>query len=155
LVGGGLVAAPVVRAQEEVVRVADLLAISNAGVYLAIERGFFREQGIRNEVSTFASAAKVLPALASGEMEVAAGSPSAGFFNGVAQGATFRIVADKGQNRPGTGFTMLTVRRDLVESGRVKTVRDLKGRRVSLFAKGISQHYYAGRNLDDSPEETA
>ena len=135
--------------QEDVVRLGDLLAISNAGVYIAIEKGYFKEQGIRNEVSTFASAAKVLPALTTGEMNVSVGSPSAGLFNAIAQGATFRSVADKGQNRAGTGFTMLSVRKDLLDAGQVKSVRDLKGRKVALFAKGISQHYLLGKMAEE------
>ncbi len=35
------------RAQEDVVKLGDLLAISNAGVYIVIEMGYFKEQGIR------------------------------------------------------------------------------------------------------------
>src|SRR5574341_2606184 len=47
--------------QEQVVRLGDLLAISNIGIYAASEKGYFKEQGIRNEVTTFASAAKMPP----------------------------------------------------------------------------------------------
>ncbi len=137
------------QAQEEVVRLGDLLALGNAGVYVAVEKGYFREQGIRNEISTFASSAKALPALAAGELEVAIGAPSAGFFNAIAQAATFRIVADKGQTGPGRGYAFLTVRKDLVESGQVKTVRDLKGRKVALFAKGIIQDYLMGKMAEE------
>ena len=48
------------RAQEEVVRLGDLPGISNAGIHIAIEKGYFKEQGIRNDTTTFASAAKIL-----------------------------------------------------------------------------------------------
>ena len=137
------------RAQEEVVKLGDLLAISNAGIYIAIEKGYFKEQGIRNEISTFASAAKMLPALTAGELEVSVGTASAGLFNAVAEGAPFRIVADKGQARAGTGYVLLTVRKDLVDSGQVKSVRDLKGRKISIFAKGIIQDYLLGKMAEE------
>jgi len=137
------------RAQEEVVRLGDLLALGNAGVYVAVEKGYFREQGIRNEVSTFASAAKAMPALGSGELDVSVGAASAGLFNAIAQGATFRIVADKGQTGPGKGYVYLTVRKDLVDSGQVKTVRDLKGRKVATFAKGAVQDYLMGKMAEE------
>ena len=140
---------PVARAQEEVVKVGDLLALGNVGVYVAIEKGYFREQGIRNEISTFASAAKTLPALTAGELEVAVGGASAGFFNAIAQGAGFRIVADKGQTGPGRGYVYLTVRRDLVDGGQVKSVRDLKGRKVAMFAKGSIQDYLMGKMAEE------
>jgi len=148
-VGLAALGAPGARAQEEVVRLGDLLALGNAGVYVAVEKGYFREQGIRNEVSTFASAAKAMPALGSGELDVSVGAASAGLFNAIAQGATFRIVADKGQTGPGKGYVYLTVRKDLVESGQVKTVRDLKGRKVALFAKGIVQDYLMGKMAEE------
>ena len=137
------------RAQEEAVKVDDRRAISNAGIYIAIERGYFKEWGIRNELIFFASAAKTLPALTAGALDVSAGAPSAGLFNAIAQGAPFRIVADKGQVRAGTGFNMLVVRKDLVESGQVKTVRDLKARKVALFARGITQDYVLGKMAEE------
>jgi len=137
------------QAQEEVVKLGDLLAISNAGIYIAIEKGYFKEQGIRNEITTFASAAKMLPALTAGELEVSVGAASAGLFNAIAQGAPFRIVADKGQARAGTGFSLLTVRKDLVDSGQVKSVKDLKGRKVAVFAKGIIQDYMMGKMAEE------
>jgi NitT/TauT family transport system substrate-binding protein len=137
------------RAQEEVVRLGDLLALSNAGVYIAIEKGFFKAQDIRNDIATFASAGKMLPALTAGELDVSVGAPGAGLFNAIAQGAPYRVVADKGQARIGTGYTMLTVRKDLVDSGQVKSVRDLKGKRVSVFAKGITHDYLMGKMAEE------
>ncbi len=136
-------------AQEEVVRLGDLPVLSNAGIYIAIEKGYFKELGIRNELTSFASAAKMVPALTAGELDVSVGSPSAGLFNAIAQGAGFRIVADKGQVRPGYGFTLLAVRKDLVDSGQVKSVRDLKGRKVAALAKGIIQDYVLGRMAEE------
>jgi len=136
-------------AAEEVVRLGDLLALSNAGIYLAIDKGFFKEQGIQNEISTFASAGKMLPALAAGELDVSVGGASAGLLNAIAQGAPYRVVGDKGQARAGTGFTMLTVRKDLVDSGQVKSVKDLKGRRVAFFAKGIIHDYVLGKMAEE------
>ena len=149
LVGLGAWPVAAARAQEEVVKLDDRRAISNAGFYIAIERGYFKEQGIRNELIFFASAAKTLPALTAGELDVSAGAPSAGLFNAIAQGAPFRIVADKGQARAGSGFSMLVVRKDLVESGQVKSVRDLVGRKVGLFAKGITQDYMLGKMAEE------
>ncbi|HEY7675584.1 MAG TPA: ABC transporter substrate-binding protein [Candidatus Methylomirabilis sp.] len=140
---------PAARAQEEVVKLGDLLALGNVGVYAAVEKGYFKEQGIRNEITTFASSAKALPALTAGELEVAVGGASAGLFNAVAQGAGFRIVADKGQTGPGRGYVYLTVRKDLVEEGQVRTVRDLKGRKVAIFAKGSIQDYLMGKMAEE------
>jgi NitT/TauT family transport system substrate-binding protein len=136
-------------AQDDIVELGDLLAISNAGVYIGIEKGYFKEQKIQNRITTFASAGKAMPALTTGELDVSVGTISAGLFNAIGEGAGFRIVADKGQGRAGTGYVLLTVRKDLVQSGQVKSVKDLKGRKVSLYAKGINQDYILGKMAEE------
>ncbi|HEY7323159.1 MAG TPA: ABC transporter substrate-binding protein [Candidatus Binatia bacterium] len=137
------------RAQLETVKVGDLAAISNAAIYIAIEKGFFKEQGVNSEITNFDSAAKMVPALVAGELEVSVGSASAGLFNAVAQKAPFRIVADKGQAREGYGFSLLAVRKDLVDSGQVKTFKDLKGKKIAILAKGNIQHYLVGKMAEE------
>jgi len=136
-------------AQSETVKLGDLAAISNAAIYIAVEKGFFKEQGIAVDISSFASAAKMVPALVAGELEVSVGSASAGLFNAVAQQAPFRIVADKGQAREGFGFSLLTVRKDLVDSGQVKSFKDLKGKKIAILAKGNIQHYLVGKMAEE------
>jgi NitT/TauT family transport system substrate-binding protein len=145
----GILLPSIAGAQSETVKLGDLATISNAPVYIAVEKGFFREQGIITEISNFASAAKQVPALVAGELEVSVGSASAGLFNAVAQQAPFRIVADKGQTREGFGFSLLTVRKDLVDSGQVKTFRDLKGKKIAILAKGNIQHYLVGKMAEE------
>jgi NitT/TauT family transport system substrate-binding protein len=132
----------------ETVHMGDLPAISNAGLYIAIEKGFFKEKGITVESEKFASGGKMIAPLATGQLDVAIGSPSAGLYNAVASGTDFKIVADKGQSRPGYSFTPLIVRKDLVESGKVKTVRDLKGLKVANGAKGINLDYFLAKMLE-------
>ena len=39
----------IARAQSETVKLGDLAAISNAAIYIAIEKGFFKEQGVNTE----------------------------------------------------------------------------------------------------------
>lgn len=43
-----------------------------------------------------------------------------------------KIVADKGSSRKDFEFTWLTVRKDLIDEGKVKTPCDLKGRKIGL-----------------------
>jgi NitT/TauT family transport system substrate-binding protein len=139
----------IAQGQSDTVKLGDLAAISNAPIYIAIEKGFFKEQNINIEISNFASAAKMVPALVVGELEVSVGSASAGLFNAVAEKAPFRIVADKGQTREGYGFSLLAVRKDLVDSGQVKTFKDLKGKKIAILAKGNIQHYLVGKMAEE------
>src|SRR5437879_12334480 len=75
-----------------------------------------------------------------GQLDVGGGAVSAGLFNAMARGVDLRIVADKGTIRTGQSYEALIIRRDLVESGRFKTLADLKGLRIGLGARGVSPH---------------
>jgi NitT/TauT family transport system substrate-binding protein len=86
--------------------------------------------------------------LATGQLDVAIGSPSAGLYNAIAGGMDFKIVADKGQIRPGYSFTPVIVRKDLVDSGKVKTIKDLKGMKIANGAKGIQLDFYLAKMLE-------
>jgi NitT/TauT family transport system substrate-binding protein len=122
----------------DTVKLGDRPAISNAGIYIAIEKGYFQERGVTVEIERFASAGKMTAPLATGQIDVSVGSPSAGLFNSIAGGMDFKIVANKSQVQPGYDFTPLIVRKDLVDSGKVKTLKDLKGMKVANGAKGIN-----------------
>jgi NitT/TauT family transport system substrate-binding protein len=76
--------------------------------------------------------------LGGGQLDVGAGAPSAGFYNAVARGVELRIVADKGSMPPGFGYMPLLVRKDLVDSGRVKSIADLRGMRVAEPAQATA-----------------
>ncbi len=133
----------------EVVKTGDLPVISSAALYVAIDKGFFAERGISVETERFASGAKMIAPLSTGQLEVATGSPSAGLYNAVAGGMDFRIVADKGQVRPKHSFTGgIVVRKDLLDSGKVKSVKDLKGMKIANGAKGIVLDYLLAKVLE-------
>ena len=132
----------------DTVKLGDLPAISNAGIYIAIEKGYFQERGVAVDIERFASAGKMTAPLATGQLDVSVGSPSAGLFNAIAGGMDFKIVADKGQVRPGYNFIPLIVRKDLVDSGKVKTLKDLKGLKIANGAKGINLDYFLAKMLE-------
>ena len=47
-----------------------------------------------------------------------------------------KVVADRGTAKPGYGFAPLVVRKELITSGRVRSIADLKGLRMAEPAKG-------------------
>ena len=61
---------------------------------------------------------------------------AASLYNAVAQGIAIRAVADKGSMRKGYGFSGLLVRKDLVDSGRFKSYKDLKGMKLAVGTFG-------------------
>jgi ABC-type nitrate/sulfonate/bicarbonate transport system substrate-binding protein len=48
------------------------LIVSNAGIFLAAERGYFEEQGLAIELVPFDSGSRMVPALATNEIQVGA-----------------------------------------------------------------------------------
>jgi len=136
---GAIIAAGplVVRAAEPVtVRVGIAQASSDVGLYLAEKKGYFKAEGLNVSFVAFDSGARMVAPLGAGQLDVGAGSAAAGFYNAVARGLAIKIVADKGSTPPGYGFQPLVVRKDLVDSGRYKTLKDLKGMKIAGSAPG-------------------
>lgn len=121
----------VVAAGPEPVRVGLVNASSDVGFFIADKKGYFREEGLVVVFTPFSSAAKMVAPLGAGQLDVGGGAPSAGLFNAVARGIHIKIVADKGSLPPGYGFLQLQVRKDLVDSGRFKSLKDLKGMKIA------------------------
>ena len=67
------------------VKVLILPYISSAPYFIGIEEGYFEEQGIEVEVVNLVSTEEVMPALASGQVDVASGLLSAGMLNAIAR----------------------------------------------------------------------
>jgi NitT/TauT family transport system substrate-binding protein len=109
-------------------------SVSDAGVFIARAQGYFRQQGIEVDVVPFQSGADTIAPLASGELDVSGGITSIALLNAAERGLGIKVVADKGTSRPGFEFSWLAVRRDLVESGAVRDLADLRGRRVGIAA---------------------
>lgn len=119
-----------------VVRIGLVNASSDAGFFIADKKGYFKQEGIEVNFVAFDSGAKMVAPLGNGQLEVGAGSVSVGLYNAVARGIGIKIVADKGSTPPGYGFQPLLVRKDLVDSGRFKTLKDLKGMKIAGSANG-------------------
>jgi NitT/TauT family transport system substrate-binding protein len=100
---------------------------TDAGVYVAIERGYFAEQGVDLEYVNFGSASEMVPALATRQSDGAGIAVNSATINAVARGIEIKAVSDKGLMAPGFGWLAFLIRRDLVDSGRFQGAADLKG----------------------------
>lgn len=132
----GLACAPNAQAQADKVMVGISNAATDAGFYIADKKGYFRDAGIAVDMTAFPSAAKMIAPLGSGDLDVGAGTVSAGLYNAVERGIALRIVADKGSVTDQLEYSTLIVRKDLVDSGRFKTLADLKGMTVACASPG-------------------
>lgn len=113
--------------------------LSDAAIYIADAKGFFKEQGIVLEATSFASAAQMVAPLGTGELQVGGGAVSAGLFNAIDRGVGIVIVADKGNLDPGFGYEATVVRTEL--AGVIRGPKDLKGRTVAVSALDITPEF--------------
>lgn len=128
-----------------------LPVISFAPIFIAMDKGYYAEEGIEVNLLNFPSGGKMISALATGDLAVAAGSTSAALYNAIAEGLDIKIVADKGQNRPGYHFgSVVLIRKDLFDSGAVRSIKDFKGRKVAIHAQAINLHYYLAAMLENA-----
>src|SRR3954464_7064608 len=118
------------------VKIGSPLVISDAPFFIAKHKGFCREQGIRTTVINLVTGSQMVAPLGTGQIDIAAAATSAGLFNSAARGIGLKIVADKGSNLPGYAYVSLLVRKELVDSGKFKTMKDLKGLRCAEPGKG-------------------
>ncbi len=122
--------------------------MSSSAMFIAKERGYFEEQGIKVIINPFkASGAKMVPFLATGQLMVGGGNISAGMYNAIANDIPIKIVSDKGTVTPGHGYLALIVRADHIKSRRYSGFADLKGMTMAVTAKGVSQEIVTERFL--------
>lgn len=120
------------------VTIAVVNASSDAGLFVADAKGYFKQEGIEAEFVSFDTGAKMVAPLGAGQLDAGGGAASAGLYNAVGRGIRIKIVADKAHNVKGAGFQAFMVRKDLVDSGKVKTLADLKGKKIAITGAGGS-----------------
>src|SRR5579871_814864 len=112
-------------------------ALSDAGVLISLDKGYFKDQGLDVEIARFSSGADQVALLDTGQLDVLGGGGSLALYKAFERGARFRIVADKGHTPgPEQDYIGLAVRKDLIDSGRVKSYADLKGLSVAASEIG-------------------
>lgn len=124
------------------VKLGTLPIFSAVSIYTAIEKGFFKEQGLNIELVNFDTAAKMTAPLSTGELHVGAGAISAGFFNALQRGLLLKVIADYNSAVKPPSTLAFVARKDLMDAGALKDFSDWKGKTVSLNALGITSEIY-------------
>ena len=140
---GGLAALPLMRgasAQDLTKASIALLRLSSSGpIFIAQEKGWFKEAGLDLTLKDFQSAAQVPLAVVSGDADLGVTAFTAGFFNLAAKGG-LKVVAAQSAERPGYQLNVIAVTNPAWEQG-VRSVKDLAGKRVAVTTVGSSVHY--------------
>lgn len=122
-----------------------------APLYLAIERGFMKEQNIEVEMQKVASGTEAMAFLSQGSLDVGGVGIGASTYNAFNKGFDLRIVGSAALQPWKDGSTVIIVRKDLRDSGKVKSVADLKGMKVAIAGgAGTTGAYFVARALKDA-----
>jgi NitT/TauT family transport system substrate-binding protein len=122
-------------------------ATHTAGIYIAQERGYFAEQGLDADLTPFQSLPDAALLLNSGQMDIYGGGTGANLYNAVARGIGLRAVADKAHSEAGVKYKGFMARKDLWDSGEIRTIADLRERPVSSLPSGGGVEYQMDKVL--------
>lgn len=127
--------------QKKIIKVGTSPVLTSAGIFLAHELGYFSEDGLNVEILPFReSGAPMTMLLSSGALDIGGGNFTSGLFQSMSEGSGIKIVADKGHIAPNHSYISVILRSDLLTSGKVKDVRDLRGLKFGFTAlNGVSQ----------------
>jgi NitT/TauT family transport system substrate-binding protein len=129
-------------AQETVIKVGVVRSMANGAILMAMERGYFKEIGVRVQLEDLQSSATGMASLAQGQLNIIAGGVSAGYFNALEKNLPIIITVD----RVTTPIRHnLMIRADL--KGQIKEIKDLKGKVVASNAPGSISTYEIGKIL--------
>ncbi len=124
-----------------------LPATHSGGLYIAYERGYFAEQGLDVDLEPSFASSEALTMLNSGALDVYGGATGANLYNAVQRGVHLRAVADKAHSEPGIKYKAIMARKDLWDSGAVRTMADLRGRPFGGLPGGGSTEYQSEKLL--------
>jgi NitT/TauT family transport system substrate-binding protein len=117
-------------------------SLGDGPILIALDRGYFTEAGLDVEDNRFDAATRMMQPLAADQLDVVSAALTAGLFNAFARDIDVRVVGDRGVETRGHGYNGLVVRQDLWDSGAVRSIPDLRGRKVGVA--GIQAGSLAG-----------
>jgi NitT/TauT family transport system substrate-binding protein len=130
----------IVRAQEKPakIRIGLVRLISSGPIFIAEARKLFEKVNLEAELKYFADGALAMPALVAGELDLTATTLNAGLFNTVAKGAPFKLILDRGSEKPGHGSMTIVASNSMYEQG-YRSANDgakLNGKTIAIQAPG-------------------
>ena len=119
------------------VRLAALNGSSNVPIRLGDERGYYRAEGIDLDVVAFASNSEMIPALATGQLDMVPMPSNPATWNAIARGTPVKLVLDVITYRPGgLSDQTLSVRKAVLDAGRWHGLEDLRGLSLAITPPG-------------------
>jgi NitT/TauT family transport system substrate-binding protein len=112
------------------IRLGAIPIVDVAPVYIALHKGYFRDEGVDVQLKTIQGGAAGIPSLVNGELDVTFGN-WVSFLAAQAKGAAdLKFVADGYRGKPGMFLVMAPA------DGTVKSAKDLAGKKIAVNTRG-------------------
>ncbi|GIQ76450.1 ABC transporter substrate-binding protein [Bradyrhizobium sp. RD5-C2] len=119
---------------------------SSAPVFIAQDKGYFRDAGLDVELKFFDAAQPIAVATASGDVDFGVTAVTAGLYNLAGKG-TLKVIGGMSREKAGYPLIGYFASNNAYASG-LKTPKDLAGKRVAVTQVGSSFHYSLGLLAD-------
>jgi len=119
---------------------------SSAPVFIAQDKGYFRDEGLAIELKFFDAAQPVAVATTSGDVDFGITAFTAGLYNLAGKG-TLKVIAGMSRDKPGYPLIGYFAGNKAYAAG-LKTPKDLAGKRIAVTQVGSSFHYALGLLAD-------
>lgn len=127
----------------EPLRIGLLHTLSPAPLYIAMERGYFRDEGLEASFRFFEAAQPIAAAAVGGDIDVGITALTGGFFSLAGRG-TLKVIGGGLHEQKGFEGTAVLVSRKAWEAG-LRTLAQLPGHSMGITQFGASFHYITGR----------
>jgi NitT/TauT family transport system substrate-binding protein len=128
------------QASEQTVRIGMVRALSSAGSMIAIEKGYFKEYGIKVVIEDIDSSIDALAIVAQNRLQIVEGGISAAYFNAIDKNLPVTIAIDRVSSPLNH---KLIVRADLKD--KIKDIAQLKARPLASNSRGAITNYEIGK----------
>ncbi|MHC2254575.1 NitT/TauT family transport system substrate-binding protein [Bradyrhizobium embrapense] len=119
---------------------------SSAPVFIAQDKGYFRDAGLDVELKFFDAAQPIAVATASGDVDFGVTAVTAGLYNLAGKG-TLKVIGGMSREKAGYPLIGYFASNNAYAAG-LKTPKDLAGKRVAVTQVGSSFHYSLGLLAD-------
>ncbi len=127
----------------DVLRIGLLHTLSPAPLYIAMERGYFRDEGLDASFRFFEAAQPIAAAAVSGDIDVGITALTGGFFSLAGRG-TLKVIGGGLHEQAGYEGTAILASRKAYDAG-LTSAAQLAGHSFGITQFGSSFHYMAGR----------
>ncbi len=127
------------RADAEAIKIGSTKIASGGPIFIAIDKGYFKEEGLDAEMVFFAASLPVAVATVSGDIDFGSAGLTAALYQLGGQGQ-LRIIAANARDAAGFPLYAFIVSNKAYEGG-LKSYKDVAGKSVALGEVGAPAHY--------------